>query len=47
MANLNLIQYAQILMQKLDQKAVQTMCTGWMDSNAGQVKYTGGNEEEP
>ena len=44
MPNLNTLQYAQILMQALDQKAVQTMATGWMDANAGQVKYTGGNE---
>lgn len=44
MPNLNTLQYAQILMQALDQKAIQTMATGWMDANAGQVKYTGGNE---
>ena len=40
----NTIQFAQILMKSLDQAAVQGLCTGWMDSNAGQVKYTGGNE---
>lgn len=40
----NTLAFATILMQALDQKAVQTMCTGWMDANAGQVKYTGGNE---
>lgn len=40
----NTLEFAQILMQKLDQAAVQNMVTGWMDSNAGQVKYTGGNE---
>lgn len=44
MPNLNTLQYAQILMQALDQKAIQTMATGWMDSNSGQVKYAGGNE---
>lgn len=41
---MNSLAFAQILMTKLDQKAIQTLCTGWMDSNAGQVKYTGGNE---
>lgn len=41
---INTIQFAEILMKTLDQKAVQSMCTGWMDANAGQVKYTGGNE---
>ena len=40
----NTLAFAQILMQKLDQAAVQNLATGWMDSNAGQVKYTGGNE---
>ena len=44
MPNLNTLQYAQILQTALDQKAIQTMTTGWMDANAGQVKYTGGNE---
>ena len=44
MPNLNTIEYAQILQTSLDQKAVQSMSTGWMDANAGQVKYTGGNE---
>lgn len=41
---INTIQFAEILMKTLDQAAVQQMCTGWMDANAGQVKYTGGNE---
>ena len=41
---INTIQFAEILMKTLDQKAVQSMCTGWMDANAGQVKYTGGSE---
>lgn len=41
---INTIQFAEILMKTLDQAAVQQMVTGFMDSNAGQVKYTGGNE---
>lgn len=40
----NTIQFAQILQQGLDKKAVHSLLTGWMDANAGQVKYTGGNE---
>ena len=40
----NTIAFAEILMKTLDQAAVQQMCTGWMDANAGQIKYTGGNE---
>lgn len=41
---MNTLAYAQILQTRLDQKAVQEMKTGWMDANAGQVKYVGGNE---
>lgn len=41
---INTLQYAQILQQGLDKKAIHSLLTGWMDSNAGQVKYTGGNE---
>ena len=41
---MNTLEFAQVLQSKLDQKAVQTMKTGWMDANAGQVKYTGGAE---
>ena len=44
MAAINTLAYAQILQQALDQKAIHTLLTGWMDSNAGQVKYVGGNE---
>ena len=44
MAAINTLQYAQILQQALDKKAVHSLLTGWMDANAGQVKYVGGNE---
>lgn len=40
----NTITYAQVFQQQLDQQAVQTLVTGWMDGNAGQVKYNGGKE---
>ena len=41
---LNTLTYAQILQAELDEAAVRDMTTGWMDANAGQVKYNGGNE---
>lgn len=40
----NTIQYAQVLQSALDQVAVQEMLTGYMDKNAGKVKYSGGKE---
>ena len=44
MAAVNTLAYAQILQQALDKKAIHSLLTGWMDANAGQVKYVGGNE---
>lgn len=41
---INTLATATIFMQTLDKLAVQEMTTGWMDANAGQVKYTGGAE---
>lgn len=41
---INTLATATLFMQKLDLVAVQTALTGWMDANAGQVKYTGGAE---
>lgn len=41
---INTLQYAQILQTQLDQAAVREAVTGWMDANAGQVRYNGGNE---
>lgn len=40
----NTLQYASVLQTALDKVAVQEMLTGWMDRNAGKVKYTGGKE---
>ncbi|ERK31002.1 hypothetical protein [Clostridium intestinale] len=40
----NTIQYASLFQKELDKIALQEMLTGWMDANAGQVKYTGGKE---
>lgn len=40
----NTIEYAKIFQTELDKIAIQEALTGWMDGNAGQVKYNGGNE---
>lgn len=40
----NVLEYAKIFQSQLDAQMVQTMLTGWMDSNSGQVKYNGGQE---
>lgn len=40
----NVIEYAKIFQSELDKMAIQEALTGWMESNAGQVKYNGGNE---
>lgn len=40
----NAVEYAKLFEKNLDLLAVQTLKTGFMDENAGQVKYTGGNE---
>lgn len=42
--SINTLATATLFMQQLDLVAVQTALTGWMDANAGQVKYTGGAE---
>lgn len=42
--SLNTIAYAQVLQAALDKKAVADLTSGWMDANAGQVKYEGGRE---
>ncbi len=41
---LNTLAYAAKLQTVLDQKAEAELTSGWMDANAGQVLYTGGNE---
>lgn len=40
----NTIQYSTLIQNELDKMAIQESCTGWMDANAGQVKYSGGDE---
>lgn len=40
----NLIQYGIIFQNELDKASVHQMLTGWMDANAGKVKYSGGKE---
>lgn len=44
MARPNNIEFATLLQNSLDQQMVQGLLTGFMDSNAGDVKYQGGNE---
>ncbi|MGI5990496.1 MAG: hypothetical protein ACOX78_09610 [Lachnospiraceae bacterium] len=41
---LNTLEYAQIFQTQLDLAAERESLTGWMDANAGQVKYNGGRE---
>lgn len=41
---MNTLEYAKVLMTGLDQHVVQNATTGWMEQNAGQVIYNGGNE---
>lgn len=41
---INTLAAATIFQQQLDKIAVQDAVTGWMDANAGQVKYNGGAE---
>lgn len=40
----NKIEKVQILQKELDKKIVQELTTGWMEVNANQVQYTGGEE---
>lgn len=41
---INTLQTAILFQQQLDQIAVRDAVTGWMDANAGKVKYNGGAE---
>lgn len=41
---LNTIGYATLLQNKLDESATLSLTSGWMDANAGQVEYNGGNK---
>lgn len=40
----NMIATAAMFQQELDKQAIQEATSGWMEVNAGQVKYTGGAE---
>lgn len=40
----NVFEYAKIFMQELDKQVVAQATSGWMEANAGLVKYNGGNE---
>ncbi len=41
---INTIQYAQLLQTKLDEQVIAQSTSGWMEANAGLVKYDGGKE---
>lgn len=41
---INTLEYAKLFQTELDKQAAQQATSGWMESNAGQVKYNGGNE---
>lgn len=40
----NILEYAKIFQQELDKQVVAQATSGWMEDNAGLVKYNGGNE---
>jgi len=40
----NILEYAKIFQQELDKQVVAEATSGWMEDNAGLVKYSGGNE---
>ena len=40
----NVLEYAKLFETNLDLLAVQTLKTGFMDANSGQVRYSGGDE---
>lgn len=42
--SINTLAYAKIFQTELDREATAEALTGWMDANAGQVIYNGGNE---
>ena len=41
---INTIEAAKIFQTALDQQVLEGATSGWMEENAGQVKYSGGNE---
>ncbi|HEK8703309.1 hypothetical protein B7359_15400 [Clostridioides difficile] len=40
----NAIEYAPIIQETLDESAIQTLLTGWMDANSSKAIYNGGKE---
>ncbi|MDF2663889.1 MAG: uncharacterized protein K0Q94_6680 [Paenibacillus sp.] len=41
---INTLEYAKLFQTELDKQVAQQATSGWMEANAGQVKYNGGNE---
>lgn len=41
---INTLEYAKLFQTTLDEQMVAMSTSGWMESNSGQVKYSGGNE---
>lgn len=41
---INTLECSKIFQEQLDQQIVEESTTGWMEDNAGQVKYSGGDE---
>lgn len=41
---INILEYAKIFQTELDKKIEEQLTSAWMDANAGQVKYIGGDE---
>lgn len=41
---INTLEYAKLFQTTLDEQMVALATSGWMEGNAGQVKYSGGNE---
>lgn len=41
---MNILEYAKIFQQELDKQVVAQATSGWMEDNAGLVRYSGGNE---
>ena len=41
---MNTLEYAKIFQTALDNQVIAEATSGWMEANAGQVQYTGGNE---
>lgn len=41
---INTLEYAKLFQNQLDLQVIQQATSGWMEANAGQVRYNGGNE---